>query len=50
MTLLTLLALISLGLAIGGMAKPTWNPYLIGTAVILLAICLLIGSHADKIL
>lgn len=50
MTLITLLAVLSLLLAIAGMAKPAWNPYAIGTAVILLSICFLIGSHSDKIL
>lgn len=49
MTLITLLAVLALLLAIAGMAKPTWNPYAVGTAVILLAICFLIG-HSEKIL
>lgn len=44
MTVITLLAVIALILAVAGMAKPAWNPYAIGTAVILLAVCFLIGG------
>jgi hypothetical protein len=49
MTLIALLAIIALLLAIAGMAKPAWNPYAIGTAVILIAICLLIGAAGGKV-
>lgn len=49
MTIITLLALLSFLLAIAGMAKPAWNPYAIGTAVILLSICFLLGAHGEKL-
>lgn len=49
MTIITLLALLALLLAIAGMAKPAWNPYALGTAVILISICFLIGGHGDKL-
>lgn len=51
MTLIVLLAIIALLLGIVGMAKPAWNPYAHGTAIILLAILFIIsaaGAH-DKL-
>jgi hypothetical protein len=50
MTLITLLAILALLLAIAGMAGRPWATYAQGTAVILLAICFIIGSHSEKIL
>jgi hypothetical protein len=44
MSLIILLAIIALLLGIAGMAKPAWNPYAHGTALILLAICFIIGA------
>lgn len=51
MTLIVLLSIIALLLGIAGMAKPAWNPYAHGTAIILLAILFLItaASVHDKL-
>jgi len=52
MTLIVLLAVIAMLLGIAGMAGKPWSPYAQGTAVILLAICIIItgvGAH-DKML
>lgn len=50
MTLVLLLAVVALLLAIGYMAQKPWSPYALGTAVILLAICFIVGGAGARVL
>jgi hypothetical protein len=48
MSLIVLLAIIALLLGIAGMAGKPWSPYASGTAIILLAVCFIIGSAGAR--